>query len=249
MYADFLIENGIGQIALNRPDRLNAVSPEVVQDLCAALEQAIEKDVPALILSGRGRAFCSGHDLKYEPGDIDYAADRRNVERVQDITRLIRRAPFPIIAAVHGYALGAGCEIALCSDLVVAAENAIFGFPEVSVGLSITGGISHILPVAVGPVKAKELVLLGERFSAEQAYDLGLVNSVVPTDSLEKEALKLATTLAALPRQALRLAKVALDRGAQGDLSCALELETVHALQTRGSTEATRASLAFRKRQ
>ena len=124
-----------------------------------------------------------------------------------------------MIAAVHGYALGAGCEFALGCDLVVAAEDAQFGFPEVSVGLSVTGGISRLLPLLVGPVVAKELVLLGERFSASRALALGLVNRVTPPGEHEAVATELAAKLAAQPVLALALAKEALDRGAD----CAIE--------------------------
>ena len=247
MSVAFFVEDEIAHIELDTPERLNAVSPPVVEELCGALEEAIRCDVSAAILSGRGRAFCAGHDLKYESEDGDYAAVRREVERLQDVTRLIRRAPFPVIAAVHGYALGAGCELALCSDHVVASDDAIFGFPEVSVGLSITGGISHILPLAVGVMKAKEMVLLGERFSAAEAKDLGLISQVVPRQDLENEALRVARKFSTLPRKALGLAKIALDRGSQSDLSTAFELESLHALETRGSNDATLAATAFRR--
>lgn len=247
MSVEYSVDDCIARIELNNPDRLNALNPEVIDELCNALEKAIAEDVAAVIISGRGKAFCAGHDLKYDLGDIDYATDRRNVERTQDITRLIRRAPFPVVAAVHGYAVGAGCELALCSDLIIAAEEAMFGFPEVGVGLSITGGISHILPLTVGPAKAKELVLLGERISASEAHRLGLINFVVPGVDLARESLRLAHRLAQLPPHALGLAKRALDRGPQGDLSSAFELETLHALDTRVSAEATQAATAFRK--
>ena len=247
MPVEYCVEECIARIELNIPGRLNALNPEVVDELCCALEKAIAEGVAAAIISGRGKAFCAGHDLKYDLGDIDYATDRRNVERTQDITRLIRRAPFPVVAAVHGYAVGAGCELALCSDLIIAAEEAVFGFPEVGVGLSITGGISHILPITVGPAKAKELVLLGERISASEAHRLGLINFVVAGDDLARESLRLARRLAELPPHALGLAKRALDRGPQGDLSSAFELETLHALDTRVSAEAIEAATAFRQ--
>ena len=247
MPVEYCVEECIARIELNIPGRLNALNPEVVDELCCALERAIAEGVAAAIISGRGKAFCAGHDLKYDLGDIDYATDRRNVERTQDITRLIRRAPFPVVAAVHGYAVGAGCELALCSDLIIAAEEAVFGFPEVGVGLSITGGISHILPITVGPAKAKELVLLGERISASEAHRLGLINFVVAGDDLARESLRLARRLAELPPHALGLAKRALDRGPQGDLSSAFELETLHALDTRVSAEAIEAATAFRQ--
>lgn len=247
MSVAFFVEDQIAHIELDRPERLNAVSPPVVEELCGAIEEAIRRDVCAAILSGKGRAFCAGHDLKYEADDENYAAVRRDVERLQDVTRLIRRAPFPVIAAVQGFALGAGCELALCSDHVVAADDAVFGFPEVSVGLSITGGISHILPLAVGVMKAKEMVLLGARFSAAEAKELRLISQVVPREDLEQEALAVAQKFSSLPRKALGLAKIALDRGSQTDLSTAFELEALHAMETRGSNEAAVAAASFRR--
>ncbi len=206
----------VARIWLNRPERLNAVNATLVEGLVDALSRAIDERVGAAILAGRGRAFCSGHDLKDDDSDP---------QRLQDVTRAVRRAPFPVITAVHGYALGSGCEFALCSDLVVAAEDAVFGFPEVEVGLGVTGGISHVLPLAVGIARAKELVLLGERFDAGQAERLGLINRVVPHDVLHDEALAMAQQLASKPQGALARAKEVLDRGSQVTLEAALDLE------------------------
>src|SRR5690606_14179700 len=123
-------------------------------------------------------------DLKQE-SNADHSTTR-----TQDIMRLVRTSPAPVIAAVNGYAVGAGCEFALCSDLVVAGQTAKFGFPEVSVGLAVTGGISHVLPLAVGPAVAKELILLGEHFTAQRAMDLGLVNTVVEDSHVMAQARK-----------------------------------------------------------
>jgi 2-(1,2-epoxy-1,2-dihydrophenyl)acetyl-CoA isomerase len=134
-------------------------------------------------------------------------------QRIQDVTRAIRALPAPVIAAVHGYALGAGAEFALGCDLVVASQDARFGFPEVGVGLSVTGGISALLPHTVGLVRAKELLFLGEHLSAEDAHRLGLVNRVVPAGMHEQAALDLAVRLAEQPPAALALAKSLLDRG------------------------------------
>lgn len=248
MAVDYVADGGIVRVTLNRPERLNAFSPPFVDELCQAFETAIRDDASALVLGGAGRAFCAGHDLKYVEPDDGYAAVRRDIERLQDVTRLIRRAPFPVIAAVHGYALGAGCELALCCDYVVAADDAVFGFPEVSVGLSITGGISHILPLVVGLMKAKQLVLLGERFGAQEALSMGLISKVVPPEDLYEDAEATAQTMASLPHKALGLAKIALDRGAQSDLSAAMELETLHGLETRGSDEAVVAAASFSRR-
>lgn len=241
-------EDSVATIRLNRPERLNAMIPQLVEDLCSGLERATREQVGAVVLAGGERAFCAGHDLKYVEDPISEAEQRRRLQRVQDVTRLIRQAPYPVIAAVRGYALGGGCEFALCCDLVVAAADAIFGFPEVDVGLSVTGGISHVLPRAVGLAKAKELVLLGARFSAEEGAGFGVVNFVVPSAEVESRALQLAATLADRPRHALGLAKSALDRGAQVDLETALETEVASALTTRGTPDAERAAAAFRER-
>jgi 2-(1,2-epoxy-1,2-dihydrophenyl)acetyl-CoA isomerase len=241
-------EAGIARIFLNRPHRLNAVVPELVEGLNAALDRALEEGAGAVVLAGRGRAFCSGADLKHEEPPLGEAATRRQIQRMQDVTRKVRQATFPVVAAVHGYALGAGCEFALASDLVVAARDATFGFPEVGVGRSVTGGISHILPLAVGLVRAKELVLLGEHFGAERACELGLVNRVVEPEELEGAAWELAERLRDLPPAAVARAKFALDRGVQSDIGTAYEVETDYAVAARRSGEMERANEAFRKR-
>jgi enoyl-CoA hydratase/carnithine racemase len=159
-------------------------------------------------------------------------ATRIRVDGIQEVTRAIRRFPGPVVAAVHGYALGAGCEFALGCDLVVAAQDAEFGFPEVSVGLSVTGGISRLLPLLVGPVRAKELLLLGDRFSAPRALDLGLVNRVAPAGQHEEVAAGIAARLRDQPALALALAKQALDRGAECALEEAMAAETDFAALT-----------------
>ncbi|MGB3014998.1 MAG: enoyl-CoA hydratase/isomerase family protein, partial [Candidatus Nanopelagicales bacterium] len=203
----------VASVHLDRPNRLNAVVPALVDEILAAFERARADEVRAIVLAGRGRAFCAGHDLK-EPAPVeDEAAARQRLQRIQDVTRAIRSFPGPVIAAVHGYALGAGAEFALGCDLVVAGQDARFGFPEVGVGLSVTGGISALLPRTVGSVRAKELLFLGEHLSADDAYRLGLVNRVVPAGTQEQAAHELAQRLAAQPPAALALAKSLLDHG------------------------------------
>jgi len=216
---DYELSESVARVYLNRPHRLNAVVPELTAGLVGALARAGQDKARVVILAGRGRAFCSGHDLKEELPPETVLATRLRVEQIQDVTRAIRRFPGPVVAAVHGYALGAGCEFALGCDLVVASEDAQFGFPEVSVGLSVTGGISRLLPLLVGPVRAKELLLLGERFGATRALQLGLVNQVAVAGQHEQAAAVMAARLRDQPRLALALAKQALDRGAD----CALE--------------------------
>ncbi len=241
-------DEGVARIHLNRPQRLNAVVPELVEELVRALARARAERVRAVVLAGNGRAFCSGHDLKAETPVLEARASRERLDRIQEVTREIRRAPFPVIAAVHGYALGAGCEFALGCDLVVAAEDARFGFPEVSVGLSVTGGISRLLTAAVGALKAKELVLLGEHFTAADAFRLGLVARVVAAGAHETAALEIAAGLAAKPPYALALAKHSIDRGVDGTVEDAFAREVADAQLTEYAGESDQAQDEWRSR-
>ncbi|KAA9154173.1 enoyl-CoA hydratase/isomerase family protein [Amycolatopsis acidicola] len=229
---------GVARIWLNRPERLNAVAPVLVDDLLAALDEVARADVRAVVLAGRGRAFCAGHDLKEPTPEGD---SRARLERLQDVTRRLRALP-PVVAAVHGYAIGAGAEFALGCDLILAAEDAVFSFPETGLGLSVTGAASRLLPQLVGPLKAKELVLLGERIDAREAARLGLVNAVVP--DVHAAAADWASRIAQRP--SAKLAKRALDAGT--DLEAALELEVSHALITEHTPEVARATEDFRGR-
>jgi enoyl-CoA hydratase/carnithine racemase len=229
---EYELADSVAWIHLNRPERLNAVVPELTGALVAAFERAGQDRARVIVLAGQGRAFCSGHDLKEKLPPETMLATRLRVEQIQDVTRAIRRFPGPVIAAVHGYALGAGCEFALGCDLVVAAEDAQFGFPEVSVGLSVTGGISRLLPLLVGPVRAKELLLLGERFGAARAQEWGLVNQVTPAGGHEQAAAEIAARLRDRPALALALAKQALDRGADSALGEAMAAEVDFAALT-----------------
>jgi 2-(1,2-epoxy-1,2-dihydrophenyl)acetyl-CoA isomerase len=236
---ELAFDSGIARIWLNRPERLNAVAPVLVEDLLAALGKVAGSGAGAVVLAGRGRAFCAGHDLKEPAPEGD---SRLRLEQLQEVTRRLRALPQPVIAAVHGYAIGAGAEFALGCDLVLAAEDAVFAFPEAGLGLSITGGASRLLPALVGPLKAKELVLLGERVDAATAEKLGLVNAVVP--DLGETATAWARKIAQQP--AATLAKRALD--AAIDLETALELEVSHALITEHSPQVARSAEEFRSR-
>lgn len=242
---DLAVEGGIAQIRLNRPERLNAVAPVLVDDFLAALDGAARSPARVVLLSGNGRAFCAGHDLKEPTPEGD---SRTRLDRLQDITRRLRALPQPVLAAVHGYALGAGAEFALGCDLILAAEDAVFGFPEVSLGLSVTGAASRLLPLLVGPVKAKELLLLGERFNGRRAHELGLVNAAVPADELVPLALGWAEKIAHHPPEAATMAKRALDSGIDHALESALELEVSHALITEHSAAVRESTEAFRSR-
>jgi 2-(1,2-epoxy-1,2-dihydrophenyl)acetyl-CoA isomerase len=242
----YRLDAGVASVTLNRPRQLNAVNTHLVEALCQSLDRAAADGVAAVILSGAGRAFCAGHDFKEDLGEESDAAARDRLERMQDVTRKVQGIAAPVIAAVHGFALGAGCEFALCCDLVVAHTNAIFGFPEVEVGLSVTGGISHLLPLAVGAARAKELILLGDRIDAATALRLGLVNVV--TDDPLAHAGGWAAQIAQRPRLAVSLAKSSLDRGPHAGIDAAYELEIVNSLALRETPQAAAAADAFRQR-
>jgi enoyl-CoA hydratase/carnithine racemase len=229
------VDADVAVIALNRPHRLNAVNDQLVEGLLAALSEVEAGDWSAAVLTGRGRAFCSGHDLKEPRGDADGLL--RRLEHLQDVTRRIRGLSIPVIAAVHGHAVGAGAEFALGCDLVVAAEGTRFRFPEVGLGLSVTGGVTKLLPLLIGPVKAKELLLLGEPVDAHEALRLGLVNRVVPEGHLMDAAMEWARRLASQPPVPTALAKAALDAGIDAAFEASIALEISHAVITDGVTE------------
>lgn len=240
--------DGIAVMRLNRPERLNAVTPALIDAMLDAFDRADADNARVLVLAGSGRAFCAGWDLK-EPS-IDETRDeaRARLQRLQDVTRRTMAFPGPVIAAVQGYALGAGVEFALGCDLVVASEDAVFGFPEVEVGLSGTNAISALLPRLVGPLRAKELVFLGERIDAARAYELGLITRIVPAGAHEAAALEIAERLATRPPHALRLAKRLLDDGLDSTIDAALDAEVEAALDTLDTAENAEASARFQAR-
>jgi 2-(1,2-epoxy-1,2-dihydrophenyl)acetyl-CoA isomerase len=248
MFVDYRLENSVASIDLNRPERLNAMGVQLVDELGQSLERAISEDAAVIVLAGKGRAFCAGYDLQEDESGMTLPQRRRALERVQDLTRLAHAAPAPVIAAVHGYALGGGFELVLACDFVIASEDAVFGFPEVGVGLGVTGGVSQFLPMAVGLMKAKELVFLGERFSAQDALALGLISSVVAAGNAPTEAARLAARLAQLPRSALAMAKFSLNRGSQTGLEMALALEVAQSMLLHVGADAIAASRQFRDR-
>ncbi|MPY77171.1 MAG: enoyl-CoA hydratase/isomerase family protein [Actinophytocola sp.] len=240
------IDDGVAVVSLDRPHRLNAVVPALVDDLNARLDEvAAREDVRAVVLTGNGRSFCAGHDLKETTPEGD---SRGRLERIQHVTRRLRALPQPVIAAVNGYAIGAGAEFALGCDLVLAADDAVFAFPEAGLGLSVTGGASRLLPLLVGPARAKELLLLGERIGAQRALEMGMVNRVVATDELRDAAIDMAHDLADKPSYAVTLVKRALDSGIDASLESTLELEVTHALLTENTADVAASAGRFRER-
>lgn len=237
--------DGVLTVTLNRPAKLNALNDEIVEGLCRAFD-TIDPEVRAVVLKGAGRAFSSGHDLTEDlERETGFHTARRSAEDLQQLTRLMRRCPAPIVGRIQGYAIGAGAEIALSCDLVVAAEDAVFQFPEVSVGLIVTNGFTSALPRTLGRSLAKEIFILGERFTGADAYRWGLVNRVVAPDQLDGAV---ADIIARIRRQApiaVTFAKRLVDQGFESDPEAALAREVQAAIIADRTDDASEAKRAF----
>jgi enoyl-CoA hydratase/carnithine racemase len=215
----------LATLRLSRPERLNAVSRELIEDVIAALD-ALEADrnVRVIVLAGAGRAFCAGADLAERAG-LDEQAVVAHRKRVVALFDRVARCELPLVAAVHGAAYGGGAELALLCDVILAAEDAVFRFPEVALGIIPGGGGCHTLVRAVGLYRAKELVLTARKVPAAEALTLGLVSRVVPPVQLLPEAHALAAAIAANPPISLRQAKRALNFAADHDFASSLAFE------------------------
>ncbi|HTY57709.1 MAG TPA: enoyl-CoA hydratase-related protein [Bacteroidota bacterium] len=201
-------EQGYALVRLNRPEVLNAISVQLMTDLVAALEESDADDaVRCIILTGNERAFAAGADIR-EMADAS-AVDMLARDQFARWDR-IRRIGKPIIAAVGGFALGGGCELAMACDMIIASETARFGQPEITIGVIPGAGGTQRLTRAVGKAKAMEMVLTGRMITADEALRWGLVNKVVPAESLLGEARAWAAEIASLPPLAVRLAKEAV---------------------------------------
>ena len=223
-------DGGVGRLTLNRPDSLNAWT----HDFGRELKQVIERDaadpaVRAVLITGSGRGFSSGADLKagFDPAPDDGMPDiRRELhELYHPIIAGVRKLEKPVVAAVNGPAVGIGASLALACDLVLAAESAFFGLAFVNIGLMPDGGSTLFVPAAVGKARAFQMALLGERVSAQQALEWGLVNYLHPDDRLMPEAEELAAKLAAGPTRSYAGSKQALNRMLYPDLDGQLDLE------------------------
>jgi enoyl-CoA hydratase/carnithine racemase len=219
-------ERHLAHLVLNRPEVLNAIDNTLAAELRdAAHALANDQDVWAVILRGAGeRAFCAGADLKarrdFTPADW---AHQRALLRT--MFHALRDVPQPMIAAVHGFALGGGTELAMLADFVVAAEDAVFGLTEVSLGIIPGGGGTQNLPRMIGRNRAKELIFTARRIPASEALQLGLVNHVVPRARLLEKAAELAQEILRNSPYAVRQAKWAIDHGADQEFDDGLERE------------------------
>ena len=218
-------QDNIGIITINRPEALNALNTAVFNEL-EPLVGEIERDasLAALIITGEGRSFVAGADIG-EQCPMDLEAGRKWARRGSSVFRRIEKLEIPTIAAVNGFALGGGCELALTCDIILASEKAKFGQPEV--GLGITPGFSGTqrLPRRVGIGKAKELIFSGKMIKADEAKTIGLVNEVYAPEALMDAALEMARSFTKNAPIAVKYAKACIDRGMQMDLDDGIALE------------------------
>ncbi len=218
---------GVRTITLNRPERLNAMNRQLIDDVAAAFNDAHQDAATkAIVLTGAGRAFCAGDDRREHVQPTDEAEARDLVEAIQRATEAISFGPKPVVGAINGWAVGGGFEWAINCDFPLWAETAKAFFPEVSLNIFVTGGVTSLLPALVGLLKAREMLFLGERYDALTLQALGVAWRVLPDDQLQSAAHDVASRLAELPSLAASAMKRVLNQTASTDLRGALRLET-----------------------
>ncbi|WP_366921823.1 enoyl-CoA hydratase [Metallumcola ferriviriculae] len=223
-------EDGVANVTLNRPDHLNALDRSIQDDLAVIVDDLREDEtVRAVLLSGNGRAFCAGGDIKSMLSGMKEAAVINRKEQMSQAHQWVKKLAAlekPVVAAVHGYAVGAGMSMAMMADLIIASDDTQFSTAFAKIGLVPDLGALYFLPRLVGMAKAKELVLTAKYISANEALEMGLINSVVKRENLIDEGLAVAKRLAAGPTKALGMAKQALNKSMETSFSDLLELET-----------------------
>ena len=243
-------DENVATIQMNRPEALNALSLQLSRDIKAAIEQAIRDNARSVVLTGSGRAFCSGGDLR-EMQKIGQAEGRVEafldapLKALHDVILLIRETPVPFVAAVNGVCAGAGTNFALACDIVIAADDASFNEAFVRIGLSPDCGGTFFLPRAVGEKLAAELFMTGESVPAERAAQFGMINRVVPADDLMVDALMMARKLALAPTGALGRIKKMLNASFSNDLAAQLALEAECQLESGRSADFREGVTAF----
>ncbi len=245
------LADGAATVELNRPAALNAWNVQLGVDLLATLHLLREDtSVRAVLITGAGRAFSSGADLKDFSGGQTTPDGRPDIyktltERYHPIMHAIREMPKPVLAAVNGAAVGIGCSLALCCDLIMAAESAYFLLAFVNIGLVPDGGSSLFVPTRVGMARASELAMLGERLPAAQALDWGLINRVVPDEELAHQAATLTARLAHGPTRSYAGTKRQLNNWLYSRMEEQLELEAQIQREMAGSQDFLEGATAF----
>jgi len=253
MYKTLVYEkkDNIGLLIINRPEKMNAISQELTAELSLFLDE-IENDdeLRVIVITGAGdKAFVAGADIN-ELVDRDARLGRRVSRERQEIFSRIENLHVPVIAAVNGYALGGGLELALACSIRICSEKAQFGAPEVKLGIIPGDGGTQRLPRLVGQGRAMEMIITGDFIDAQEAYRIGLVNKVFPPEKLKEEAMELAKKIASRPPLAVRYAKEAVNRSQEGDSVSGFALESyLHALSctTEDKKEGVSAFLEKRK--
>ncbi|MBI4190603.1 MAG: enoyl-CoA hydratase/isomerase family protein [Betaproteobacteria bacterium] len=216
--------DGVALVRINRPDARNALNLEVRKSLVKALADAADaNNIRAIVLTGNEKSFAAGADIKEMAGA---GAIEHMLRGTDKLWRLISSCPKPVIAAVSGFALGGGCELAMTCDIIIAGESARFGQPEVKIGIIPGGGGTQRLTRAVGKYKAMKICLTGDLFGAKEAFDMGLVSEVVADAEVEKRAVEMAKQIAELAPLAVQQIKEVVLAGQDASLDAALRLET-----------------------
>jgi len=239
-------EGKVATLVMNRPEALNFLDPIMAGEIEVALED-FEKDesIRAVIITGAGRAFCAGGDVKFMQQDWPVHELVRRMDRITGFIRAMLNLPKPIIASVNGPAIGAGCNIALAADLVVASEKATFAQVFSRIGLIPDCGGIYLLPRRVGMTKAKDLVFTGRIVDAQEAERIGLVNRVVPAEALEGETRKIAEEMANGPTMALGIAKRLLNQSYESDFEAILRAENSNQVMLRKAEDHREGVRAF----
>lgn len=219
--------NGIGTITLNRPDSLNAMNRQLIDEVALAFDQANnDEDTRVIIFTGAGRAFCAGDDRREHVHPQSIADARDLVDAIQRATNAIVFGDKLVVGAINGWAVGGGFEWALNCDFPIWADTAKGFFPEVSLNLFVTGGVTSLLPALVGLNKAREMLLLSEHYEAQALHEMGVAWRVVHSEQLISEANKVAAKLAHLPPLSSQAMKRVLNQTAMTQISKAIELES-----------------------
>jgi enoyl-CoA hydratase/carnithine racemase len=221
------VADGVATLRIDRP-KVNALNFDVQDRIAAAAVEASERDdIAAVVITGGPKVFAAGADIK-EMAALDHATMLRRSQRLVSSFAAVARIPKPTVAAVNGYALGGGCELALCADIRIAAEDATFGQPEVKLGVIPGLGGTQRLARLVGPSRAKEIIFTGRMVGAEEALAIGLVDQVLPAADVVDTATAWARQFVGGATLALRAAKEAIDLGSEADLATGLEIERQH---------------------
>lgn len=222
-----LIEQGTYLLTLNRPASLNALNTEIFREFALALDEvANDAEARVLLITGAGeKAFVAGADIS-EMRDKSAVEGMAFSQTAMTLFRRLEMLPIPVIAVVNGYCLGGGCELAMACDWIIASENAVFGQPEVNLGITPGFGATQRLSRLIGPARAMEMIVSGRHVDANEALNWGLVNHVYPQDRLMDEALSIAGTICQKGPLAVRLSKQAIVRGASLDLDSGCQIES-----------------------